>query len=331
VSNNKSILATNTVSNAEMSNFSQGQGDQGIPRRRTSGTPHKQFRRLTQKLRKRAISSWKLTSWLEKQLLEAVDFFYTTWPQPFPGKERLKQCKIVSHRGEHDNKTVFENTIAAFERVRKAGVWGIEFDVRWTKDLQPVVFHDKTLQRVFKSDIQINKVTLAELKKRCNLIPSLSEVIQKYGKILHLMVEIKEEEYPDPVYQNNVLKDLFDPLTPQIDFHLISLRPEMFSLINFAPSSTFLPCARLNVKRLSRQALLKNYRGITGHYFLIIDTILKNHHKQNQCVGTGFIGSKNCLFRELNRGVNWIFSNNAVELQNICNSLLEPESVLRDQ
>jgi len=269
----------------------------------------------------------KFNPWLEERLLEVFDFFYTRWPQPFPGKKRLKQCKIVSHRGEYDNQTVFENTIPAFDRVREAGVWGIEFDVRWTKDLQPVVFHDRTLQRVFKSDIEVNKVTLSELKQQYNLIPSLSEVIQKYGKILHLMVEIKKEEYPDPVYQNNVLKNIFDPLTPRIDFHIISLRPEMFTLINFAASSTFLPSARLNVKRLSDQALLNNYRGITGHYFLIIDTILKKHHQQNQCVGTGFIGSKNCLFRELNRGVNWMFSNNAVELQNICNSLLEPESV----
>ena len=273
----------------------------------------------------------KFTFWLEERLLEVVDFFYTKWPQPFPGKERLEQCKIVSHRGEYDNKTVFENTMAAFDRIREAGVWGIEFDIRWTKDLQPVVFHDRTLQRVFKSNLQVNKVTLAELKNQCNLIPSLSEVIQKFGKTLHLMVEIKKEEYPDPVYQNKVLKDLFDPLIPQVDFHLISLRPEMFMLINFAPSLTFLPSARLNVKRLSHLALLKNYRGITGHYFLIVDTILKKHHQQNQRVGTGFIGSKNCLFRELNRGVNWIFSNNAIELQNICNSLIESESVLRDQ
>jgi glycerophosphoryl diester phosphodiesterase len=140
------------------------------------------------------------------------------------------------------------------------------------------------------------------------------------------MVEIKEEEYPDPVYQNNVLKDLFDPLTPQIDFHLISLRPEMFMLINFVPPSTFLPSARLNVKRLSHQALLKNYRGVAGHYLLITNTILKKHHKQKQLVGTGFIGSKNCLSRELNRGVELIFSNNAVELQNICNSLLESKT-----
>ena len=266
-----------------------------------------------------------ITLWLEERLLQVVDFFYAHLSQPIPDKELLKQCKIVAHRGEHDNKTVFENTIAAFDRVKEAGVWGIEFDIRWTKDLQPVVFHDRNLQRVFKSDVEVNKVTLSELKEHCNLIPSLSEVIQKYSKTLHLMVEIKEEKYPDLVYQNNVLKDLFSQLTPQVDFHFISLRPEMFMLINFVPSSTFLPSARFNVKRLSNLSLWKNYRGVAGHYFLITDTMLKKHHKQKQLVGTGFIGSKNCLSRELNRGVEWIFSNNAVELQNIRNSLLKPK------
>jgi len=54
------ILGTIYVSNAEMSNFSQGQENQGIPRRRTNGTPHKVFRRLSQRLRKRAISGWEL-------------------------------------------------------------------------------------------------------------------------------------------------------------------------------------------------------------------------------------------------------------------------------
>jgi tRNA-dihydrouridine synthase B len=52
------------VSNSEMSNFSQCQENQGIVRRRTLCTPHKQFCRLTQRLRKRAFSGWKIGSLL---------------------------------------------------------------------------------------------------------------------------------------------------------------------------------------------------------------------------------------------------------------------------
>lgn len=264
--------------------------------------------------------------WFEERFLQIVDHFYAKLPQPIPDKERLQDCKIISHRGEHDNETIFENTIAAFDRVMGAGSWGIEFDIRWTKDLHPVVFHDSCLQRVFQSDIKINKVTLAELKTHFKLIPSLAEVIQKYGKILHLMVEIKKEEYPDPVYQNKVLKDLFYGLSPQEDFHFLSFSPDMFNLIDFLSPSIFLPIARLNVKKISKLGLQKNYRGITGHYLFLTDTVLEKHCKRGQQVGTGFIRSKNCLFRELNRGVKWIFSNHAVELQKICNSLLKPYS-----
>jgi len=262
-----------------------------------------------------------LKFWIEEWFHQGVGLLYEKMPQPFPGMEKLKQCKIISHRGEHDNKMVFENTIPAFARANEAGVWGIEFDIRWTRDLQPVVFHDRDLQRVFKSDAQINKVTLTELKTHCELIPTLSEVIQKYGKKMHLMVEIKKEVYPDPAYQNNVLRDLFHQLTPQVDFHFIGLNPEMFMFINFVPSSTFIPSARLNMKKLSELALIKNYGGGAGHYLLINDSLLKKHQTQNQCVGTGYIRSKNCLFRELNRGVEWIFSNHAVKLQSICNTL----------
>jgi len=261
--------------------------------------------------------------WLEEWLHQGVDLFYEKVPQSFPDREKLKQCKIISHRGEHDNKMVYENTIPAFDLVYEAGVWGIEFDIRWTSDLKPVVFHDRSLLRMFKSDTEISKVTLTKLKTHCNLIPTLSEVIQKYGKKIHFMVEIKTEAYPDPEYQNNVLKDLFHELAPQVDFHFIALKPEMFMFINFVPSSTFVPSARLNVKQLSDLAILKSYGGIAGHYLLINDSLLKRHHAQNQCIGTGYIRSKNSLFRELNRGVEWIFSNHAIKLQNICNSQLK--------
>lgn len=261
--------------------------------------------------------------WLEERFQEVVDLFCEKIPQSFPDIEKLRQCKIISHRGEHDNTMVFENTIPAFDRVSAVGVWGIEFDIRWTRDLKPVVFHDRNLQRVFKSDTEINKVTLTELKTHCNLIPTLSEVIQKYGKKMHFMVEIKKEAYPDPEYQNNVLRDIFQHLTPRVDFHFVTLKPEMFVFINFVPSSTFVTSARLNVKQLSDMALMMNYGGIAGHYLLISDGLLKKHHTRNQRVGTGYIGSGNCLFRELNRGVDWIFSNHAVKLQGICNSLLK--------
>lgn len=256
-------------------------------------------------------------------LQQAADFAWAIWPQPVPDKTRWQQCKIISHRGEYDNETVFENTLPAFDRIMDYQVWGIELDVRWTKDLYPVVFHDRTTERLFNDKYQICDMSLSEIKKKYPIIPSLDEILSRYGKNLHLMIEIKEETYPDPEVQNRVLKDLFSPLTPKIDYHILSLQPEMFQLLNFAPPSSFLPVAELNVRELSRIAVEKQYGGITGHFMLLSNRYLKKHASNGQKVGTGFVRSKNCLYRELNRGIEWIFSNHATKLQILANEAIK--------
>ncbi|MBW2180941.1 MAG: glycerophosphodiester phosphodiesterase [Deltaproteobacteria bacterium] len=260
--------------------------------------------------------------WAENLFHTFVDTTFATIPRPFPGENRLKACKIISHRGENDNKHVVENTIQAFDKISQNGIWGIEFDVRWTKDLHPIVFHDKDLKRIFNSSIQIQKMTLSELKTDFSIIPTLEEIISRYSKSLHLMVEIKKETYPEPDRQNQIMKDLFSGLTPEIDYHFISLTPEMFQFFDFLPHSAYLPIAQINTNEFSKIAIQKKYGGIMGQYFLLNNSLVKKHLSMGQKIGTGFIGSKNCLFRELNRGVEWFFSNNAVEMQLICNSSL---------
>jgi len=255
----------------------------------------------------------------ENILLWLVDTFYALWPQPFPGRERLELCKIVSHRGQCDNQQVFENTIAAFEQAQACGVWGIEFDIRWTQDLQPVVIHDPDLIRVFGKALRIADATFAELRDQCPEVPSLEEVIQQFGKKLHLMVEIKEEIYPDPVRQNQILNTHFAALKAQVDYHLLSLTEKMFDVIDFVPPSVFLPVSQLNYKHFSQLAIEKNFCGVAGHYLLLSAELLEKHHENKQCVGTGYISSRNCLFREIRRGVDWIFSNNAADIQKILN------------
>ena len=265
----------------------------------------------------------KIFDTLETQLLQILDRFYARWPQAVPDRDRLQQCKIISHRGDYDNRNVFENTMNAFDRALDQGVWGIEFDLRWTKDLNPVAIHDADLRRVFGLDFSMRQVTLAELKSRCPLVPSLAEMIQRYGKKLHLMIEIKAEHYPDPVGQNRILSEHLSSLEPAKDYHLMTMRPEMFRLIECVPSSALLPVAHFNFSQLSKKAIAQNYSGLAGHYVLLTRSRLKKHKELKQKLGTGYVNSKNCLFRELNRNVEWMFSDNAVELQKIVNQLLQ--------
>ena len=256
-----------------------------------------------------------LSAWIQRPVLKLIDYIYAKVPRPLPDRKKLDGCRIISHRGAHDNQTVFENTLAAFDRIRDAGVWGIEFDIRWTRDLHPVVIHDESLLRLYGDSRNIRELTLSELKSSFGMIPTLKEVIDTYAKKLHLMVELKKEIYPDPVYQSRVLHDLFAALEPAADFHFLSLTPELFKMIEWMPPPAFLPIAELNVARFSGLSIRENYGGILGHYLLLTEADLKKHQNHHQKVGTGFVNSKWCLFRELNRGVHWIFSDNASGLQ----------------
>ncbi|MCJ7830085.1 MAG: glycerophosphodiester phosphodiesterase [Desulfobacterales bacterium] len=244
-----------------------------------------------------------------------VDAYFAAQPQPVPDPLRLQACKIVSHRGEHDNRTIFENTPAAFDRARDHGVWGIEFDLRWTRDLHPVVFHDPDGRRLFGSPLAIGDMTLAEVEATFPLIPTLEAVVARCGRSLHLMIELKTMPFQDIAKQRAILQATLRALRPQQDYHFLALDPERFAPVDFVPSAALLPVAELNLRRLSRQAIRFRYGGITGHYLLMTAVRIRRHRRRGQRVGTGFVNSKNCLFRELNRGVEWVFTNNAAALE----------------
>ena len=252
-------------------------------------------------------------------MLWAADMLYQCLPQPMPESSQFDRCKLISHRGDHDNRHILENTIPAFEAAVAGGVWGIEFDVRWTKDLEPVVIHDRDTRRVFGSRQHIQRITLRELRRTHPLIPHLEEVVDKFGSYVHLMVELKNESYPAPDIQQRCLEHIFSRLVPQKDYHFISLSPRLFDHTRFAPNQALLPIAQTNIKVMSELAISKKLGGLLGHYMLLTDAIMEKHRKRRQITGTGFINSRNSLYRELNRGVAMIFSNRASSMQSIVN------------
>jgi glycerophosphoryl diester phosphodiesterase len=262
---------------------------------------------------------------LERMFHRCVDAVFRRLPQPHPGHRRLQECRIVSHRGDHDNRRIFENTIAAFDAARAGGTWGVELDLRWTRDLVPVVHHDAGLGRIFGRPARIRDLTMADLRREFPMVPAMAEVVARYGGKMHLMVEIKAENYPDPDRQNAILRDCFSSLHPCDDYHFLSLVPEMFDRVRFVSPETFLPVAETNLPALSRLARKRGYGGINGHYLLVTRRRIRMHRRSGQSVGTGYVCSKNCLFRELNRGVRWIYSNHGVQLQRILDRCRDSE------
>jgi glycerophosphoryl diester phosphodiesterase len=252
----------------------------------------------------------------------AADLYFAAVPRPRPSIEALERCRIVSHRGEHDNRLRRENTHAAFAAAAEAGIWGIEFDVRWTADLEPVVIHDPSTARVFGIDIDVAAVGFDELRRRLPEIPTLGEVVDRFGGRQHLMVELKPDRLGRTQEKGERLARILENLEPGRDFHVLALQPESLEPAGFAGKRACLLVAEVNTGRFSRLTLERGYGGLCGHYLLLGKPLLRLHREAGQRLGTGFAASRFCFYRELNRGVDWIFSNRAARLAAIRNELL---------
>ena len=259
---------------------------------------------------------------LQNVAVGSVDQVMALIPRRVPDAAALRKCKIVSHRGEHDNRMVRENTLLAFDNARTAGVCGLECDIRWTQDQVPVICHDVSLERVFDLPLEVAAVDFVELRKRAPSVPSLAEVVQRYGGHMHLMLEIKSLSRAHLVAQRASLQAILGGLQPAADFHILALDPALFELVAFLPSRALLPVAELNVALLSQISLQRDYAGLAGHYLLLNERIHRRHRAAGQWIGTGFPRSRNAMLREINRGVEWIFSNDAVHLQRELDALL---------
>lgn len=118
-----------------------------------------------------------------------------------------KKTRIVAHRGL--GLVYPENTLVGFEECGKAGLWGIETDLRRTSDGRYVLMHDETVDRTTNGTGLVVDLTLAQIKEFTidsgpnianypNLkVPTLEEyllVCGKYGvvPVLNLYNEVTE-------------------------------------------------------------------------------------------------------------------------------------------
>lgn len=244
-------------------------------------------------------------------LEQLINGYFSCIPRPRPHFTTVKQVHLIAHRGAHKNaQGIFENTDDAFRLAKDLGYWGIELDVHATADNQLVVNHDPTLKRLWGQDLAIAQLNFNQLRELAPKVPSLQEVVANYGGKMHLFIEIKY-----PIKDQRDLIAILNDLKPCQDYHLLSLHAvDLSVLTQFPKEALLLVPMHNNVKQFCALSLKENYGGVLGHYLFLRNSQIRQLKRAKQMTGVGFVDSKYSMYRELNRGINWLFTNKAEEV-----------------
>lgn len=132
---------------------------------------------------------------------------------------------LIAHRGIHNNIDVPENSLSAFENALNLNL-PIELDVRLTKDLELVVFHDGNAKRMTGIDVNIEELIIEQISSLNLLntnehIPLLQDVLSLIDGQVLIDIEVKEtkkiKEITDKLmstlkhYNGNVIIKSFSP------------------------------------------------------------------------------------------------------------------------
>jgi glycerophosphoryl diester phosphodiesterase len=143
----------------------------------------------------------------------------------------------LAHRGLHGEGAA-ENSMTAFRRAKEAG-FGVELDVRLSKDGELVVFHDDDLTRVVGKEGKVKDFTAEELSKMSLLgtsdgIPTFREVLDLIDGSVPLLVELKvligesgvTEKFVEVIegYKGDYIVESFNPVALRT---LRKLRPDV--------------------------------------------------------------------------------------------------------
>ncbi len=101
----------------------------------------------------------------------------------------------IGHRGACGHAP--ENTLASVRKALELNVAGFEFDIQLSKDGEPMVIHDDTLERTTSGKGLVADYTYAELQKldagNGERIPHLNDVFALVNGACELVIELKAE------------------------------------------------------------------------------------------------------------------------------------------
>lgn len=152
--------------------------------------------------------------------------------------------KVIGHRGAAG--IAPENTWESFDLALQLGVDAIETDIQATSDGELVLFHDLDLERTTNGTGLVAMTPWSEIKHldaglwfdrayHGAKVPLLKETLQRYGRKIHLVLEIKQSGI-----ESDVVKML-----------------EELELTSYVTLTSFYPQVVKNIKQLCSQIHLE--------------------------------------------------------------------------
>lgn len=235
---------------------------------------------------------------------------------PIRNKGIKKYSKVkFAHRGLHNSQRA-ENSMSAFKAAVDAG-YGIELDVRLSKDGVLVVFHDDTLDRVAGVKGRVDQYTAAELGEMslsgtADGVPQFKDVLEAVAGKVPLLVEMKEDPCTSAVseatarilssYEGDYIIESFNPLSlatvakrlPKVPRGILSHRYYEYDAYR-KPLYFLLQCLLLN--RVCRPAFVaydhRHYRSFALRMARLMGAVtfawtVRSEEEQRQAMKHGF-------------------------------------------
>jgi glycerophosphoryl diester phosphodiesterase len=198
-----------------------------------------------------------------------------------------------------------ENLLQSFKQSFKKG-YGIETDIHATKDNEFICFHDFTLKRIFKRNLNVKNINYSKIKDvstRLNKpIPLLKDLLKFSKNRYPLFIEIK------PIFSKSLLKKLLKDTSKYKKCVFISFKHEnIYNLLKVKKNTkvglSFSPPT--SIKKIIKKS--KN----TNIDCLILDKIfLKSKKIQELKIEKYFYTIKTkSEFHKYNKNNNLIFEN----------------------
>ena len=241
-------------------------------------------------------------------------------------------AKIIAHKGYHPGE-IPENSLAALKEAQKLDVYGSEFDVYRTADGKVVVYHDRTLsvngvsKNVF--DCTYEELQTVRLSNGEN-IPTLEQFLEqgKQAPQMKLICEIKYHNDGNGTTSGEKTVAAAEAchaivsaagMTSQVEY--ISVNAAALKRLAVLSPGVMLQDVNSDHPMDRATAVAAGIKGINYDFNKLTDAQIADAHEKGMVVGTWTVDKEEDMRTMINRGVDFITTNEPVLLQQVLETL----------